>query len=108
MSKAGLQHLTDRDRDAPDLSDALNRTQRRDPSTWPVTVPPQVSLAALNPDPLSPELAQVRLNELELHIVALALTHFTGVEQSTDSVPNTVGAAYTRLKPLVAGVFGGS
>ena len=47
------------------------------------------------------------LNELELHMVALALTYFTGVEQTTDSVPNTVGAAYARLKPLVAGVFGG-
>ena len=50
----------------------------------------------------------VRLNQLELHIVGLAFAYFTGVEQSTDSVPNTVGAAYSRLKPLVVGVFGSS
>jgi phospholipase C len=106
--KHKLDHLTDRDRDAPDLSDAINRTSFRDPSTWPVTGPPQVSQGAFNLDPMSPELAPVRLNELELHIVALALTYFTGVEQTTDSVPKTVGAAYSQLKPLVTGVFGGS
>ncbi len=106
--KHGLKYLTERDRHAPDLGDAVNLEQMRDPSTWPVTMPPPVSLGAFNLDPLSPELAPVPLNELELHMVALALTHFTGVEQSTDSVPNTIGEAYLRLKPLVAGVFGGS
>ena len=102
--KHGLKHLTERDRNAPDLSDAVNLTQMqmRDPSTWPVTVPGPQPPGSLNVNPLSPELAKVPLNELELHMVALALTYFTGVEHS-----HRFGPEYDRRRVRAAEAAGG-
>lgn len=106
--KFRLPFLTERDRDAPDIRDAINLDSIRDPSTWPVTHPGPVPPGALNTDPLSPELAPLPLDELELAIVALAMARFTGIEPAPDEVPKTVGAAYTLLLPLTAGQFGRS
>ena len=104
--KFGLPHLTERDVDAPDVSDAINATAMRDPSTWPVTVPPPQPPASGNTDPLSPQLASVPLNDLEHHFVATALEYFTHRAWSEDELPKTIGAAYTVLKPYTAGRFG--
>jgi len=104
--KYGLAPLTERDRGAPDLSDAINLTTARSPSTWPVTVPRPVPPSALNTDPTSAALAPIPLNELERHIVGLAMAQFTGVEPTEASIPTTIGEAYALLKPLTAGAFG--
>jgi phospholipase C len=104
--KHGLPHLTERDVDAPDLADAINLATMRDPSTWPVTVPPPQPPGSGNTDPLSPQLANLPLNDLEKHFVATALDYFTGRVWSVDEVPQTVGAAYATLAPYTAGKFG--
>ena len=103
--KFDLPYLTERDRTAPDIRDAINLSARRDPSTWPVTVPPPQPPGSGNTDPLSPELAAVPLNGLERDFVTLALAHFTGVEPAPADVPKTIGAAYAALQPYV-GAFG--
>jgi phospholipase C len=104
--KHGLPHLTERDADAPDLADAINLATMRDPSTWPVTAPPPQPPGSGNTDPLSPQLANLPLNDLEKHFVATALDYFTGRVWSVDEVPQTVGAAYAMLAPYTAGKFG--
>ena len=106
-AKFGLPHLTERDVDAPSLADAVNLAAPRDPSTWPVTVPPPQPPGSGNTDPLSPQLADVPLNQLEQHILATAVAYFTGKEPDKSALPQTVGAAYRMLLPLAAGVFGG-
>jgi phospholipase C len=104
--KFGLPFLTDRDRSAPDIGDAINLASARDPATWPVTVPPPQPPGSDNLDPTSPALANVALNDLGRHIVATAMGYFSGVEPAPDDVPTTIGAAYAILKPLTAGKFG--
>ena len=101
--KYGLAPLTDRDRGAPDLSDAINLTTARSPSTWPVITPRPVPPSALNTDPTSPELAPLPLDGLERDIVGLALAYFA---PNTATIPSTLGEAYATLKPLTAGKFG--
>ena len=104
--KHGLPFLTERDRHAHDLSDAINLAAPRAPATWPVTVPRPVPPGALETDPLSPQLAPKPLNDLERHIVGLAITRFTGVEPAAEAIPTTVGAAYTLLSQITKGAFG--
>jgi phospholipase C len=67
--KYGLPHLTQRDLNAPDISDALNLSVARSPSSWPVTTPRPVPPIVAETDPLSPTLASRPLNELERHLV---------------------------------------
>ncbi|MFO1412432.1 MAG: alkaline phosphatase family protein [Burkholderiales bacterium] len=104
--KFNLPHLTERDRGAPDLADALNLASPRDPSTWPVTVPPPQPPGAGYTDPTAPAVAGIPLNDLQRHIVATAMGYFTGVVPPVELVPKTVGEAYATLKPLTAGKFG--
>ena len=104
--KYGLAPLTQRDRRAPDLSDAINLTVPRAPSTWPVTVPRPVPPFALNTDPTSPELAPLPLSDLERDIVGLAMAYFNGVEPAQAAIPTTIGDAYALLQQLAAGAFG--
>jgi len=103
--KFNLPFLTERDRNAPDLADAINIASPRDPSTWPITVPPpQPPLSGY--DPSSPAVANIPLNDLQQHIVATAIGYFTGKEPPAADVPKTVGEAYAALAPLVDGMFG--
>jgi phospholipase C len=104
--KFDLAHLTERDRTAPDLADAINLAAPRDPSTWPVTVPPPQPPLSGYTDPASPAVAGVPLNDLQRHIVATAMGYFGGVEPSDETLPKTIGEAYAVLKPLTAGKFG--
>ena len=104
--KFSLAHLTERDRTAPDLSDAINLAQPRPPRSWPVTVPRPVPPSALNNDPTSPELAGRPLNPLERHIVGLAMAQFNKVEPTPGEIPTTVGPAYALLSRLAQGQFG--
>ena len=106
--KHGLSYLTERDRNAHDLSDAVNMVVPRAPATWPVTVPGPVPPAALETNPLSPGLVAKPLNELERHIVGLAMARFNGVEPTDAQIPTTVGAAYTLLAQITKGAFGRS
>jgi phospholipase C len=104
--KFGLPHLTERDRTAPDLSNAFNLGSARDPSTWPVTVPRPVPPDATDTDPLGPTLAPQPLNDLERHLVGLTMAWFNGVEPADADIPTTLGAAYTLLRQLAQGAFG--
>ncbi len=104
--KFKLPFLTERDRNAPDIADAINTSTLRDPATWPVTVPPPQPPGSEAIDPTQPPLANVPLNELERHILSTAIGYFTGVEPSPADLPKTVGAAYAMLLPLAQNVFG--
>ena len=104
--KHGLPYLTQRDRTAHDISDAVNLTDARPPATWPITHPLPVPPSLMETDPLSPTLAPRPLNELERHIVGLAMARFNGVEPTPESIPTTVGAAYTLLAQITRGAFG--
>ena len=104
--KHNLRPLTERDRNAPDLSNAFNLATTRPPSTWPVTVPLPVPPVAMETNPLSTNVASVPLNGLGLQIMGLAMTHFLGREVSAAEIPTTIGAAYTLLSQLAKGAFG--
>ncbi|MBS0320053.1 MAG: hypothetical protein JSR18_05895 [Proteobacteria bacterium] len=104
--KYTLQHLTERDRNAPTLADAINLATPRPASTWPVTVPPPQPPGSDNLDASMPPLSLVPLNELERHIVGIAMAYFTGVEPTDATIPRTAGEAYALLKPLVGDTFG--
>ena len=106
--KYGLPHLTQRDLNAPDISDALNLSVARPPSSWPVTTPRPVPPIVAETDPLSPTLASRPLNELERHLVGLAMAWFNGVEPAASDIPTTLGAAYLLLRQLAQGAFGSS
>jgi phospholipase C len=104
--KYNLPHLTERDRSAPDLSDAINLNTPRQPSTWPVTVPRPVPPYLSETDPLAADLAPRPLNDLEQAIVGLTMAYFNGVEPAAADIPTTQADAYLLLKRLAAGKFG--
>ena len=105
-TKYGLAHLTERDRTAPDLADAINLKMQRPPSTWPVTVPRPVPPEVSETDPLAAGLAPRPLNDLEHTLVGLAMAQFNGVEPAQESIPQTQAEAYVLLRQLAAGKFG--
>lgn len=97
-NKYNLPLLTERDRGAPDLSDAINLDTPRDPSTWPTPVP--------RPPALHPpgRLEDRPPNDLEKAIVGLAIARF-GPLTSATAIPQTVGEAQTLLRTLVGDAF---
>ena len=97
-NKYNLPLLTERDRGAPDLSDAINLDSPRDPSTWPTPVP--------RPPALHPpgRLEDRPPNDLEKAIVGLAIARF-GPMTSATAIPQTVGEAQTLLRTLVGDAF---
>src|SRR5207253_10074578 len=101
-----LAHLTERDRTALDLADAINLRTPRPPSTWPVTVPRPVPPEVSETDPLAAGLAPRPLNDLEHTLVGLAMAQFNGVEPAQDAIPQTQADAYVLLKRLADGKFG--
>jgi phospholipase C len=105
-TKYGMAHLTERDRTAPDLADAINLRTARQPSTWPVTVPRPVPPEVAETDPLSANLGPRPLNDLEHTLVGLAMAQFNGVEPAQEAIPQTQAEAYVLLKQLADGKFG--
>ena len=97
-AKYNLPHLTERDHFAPDLSDALNLPEVRDPSTWPTPIP--------RPPALHPpgRLEDRPPNDLEKAIVGLAIARFSQQPAAT-AIPQTVGEAQTLLRALVGDRF---
>jgi len=93
-----LPFLTERDRNAPDLSDAINLDEPRDPSTWPTPIPRP---AALHPPG---RLEDRPPNDLEKTIVGLAMARFSP-QPSALQMPRTVGEAQTILRTLVGDSF---
>ena len=89
-NKYNLPLLTERDRGAPDLSDAINLDKPRDPSTWPTPVP--------RPPALHPpgRLEDRPPNDLERTTTGLAIARF-GPLTSATAIPQTVGEAQTPL-----------
>ena len=104
--KYTLAPLTDRDRNAHDLGDAINLQAPRPAASWPVTVPPPQPPQSSNTDPTSAALAPVPLNDLGRHIVGLAMAYFQGREPLDAEIPRTHGEAYALLKPMVGDTFG--
>ena len=95
-SKYDLGHLTDRDLNAPDLSDAINLPEPRDPSTWPSPIP--------RPAPPPPMLDHRPLNDVEKTIVGLAMARF-GPQPAATPLPTTLGDARALLRTLVGNTF---
>ena len=96
--KHNLPHLTERDRNAPDLSDAINLTEPRDSSTWPTPIP--------RPPALHPpgRLEDRPPNDLEKTIFGLAVARSSPQTAAVEK-PLTVGEAQTRLRTLVGSKF---
>ena len=105
-TKYNLPYLTQRDRTAPDLADAINLQTARQPSTWPVTVPRPVPPELSETNPLAADLAPRPLNDLENTLVGLTMAYFNGVEPTEDALPKTQSEAYVLLKQLADGKFG--
>jgi phospholipase C len=104
--KYGMPHLTERDRNARDLADAVNLNTPRHPSTWPITVPRTVPPYALETDPMAASLADRPLNDLERAIVGLTMARFNAAEPRAEELPQTQAEAYAVLKQLADGKFG--
>lgn len=96
-TKYDLSPLTERDRGAPDLSDAITLTEPRSPSTWPTPIPRPVP-----PPPAG--LEQRPLNDVEKSIVGLAIARFSPQPAAT-AIPGTLGDAQTLLRSLVGEAF---
>jgi phospholipase C len=97
-NKYNLQFLTERDRNAPDLSDAINLTEPRDPSTWPTPIPRP---AGLHPPGRFEDRPP---NDLENTIVGLTLARF-GTPATANAKPQTVGEAQTLIRSVVGDAF---
>ena len=97
-TKYNLAFLTERDRNAPDLSDAINLTEPRDPSTWPTPIPRP---AGLHPPG---RLEDRPPNDLEKTLVGLTIARFSP-QPSATPMPETVGEAQTLLRTLVGDAF---
>jgi len=96
-TKYNLEPLTERDRNAPDLSDAITLDEPRSPSSWPNPIPRVVP-------PPPPGLEQRPLNNLEKTIVGLAIARFSPQPEAT-AIPSTLGGAQILLKSLVGDRF---
>jgi len=105
-TKYDLPYLTERDHNAPDMSDALNLTTPRPASTWPVTVPRPVPPELSETNPLAAGLAPCPLNDLEQALVGLAMAYFQRTEPTADTIPKTKAEAYALLQQLAQGKFG--
>jgi phospholipase C len=105
--KYDLDALNERDRNAPDLTDALNLENPRLPEAWPQTVPLPVPAGALYTDPFSPEIAERPLNALERDIVGLAMTVIDGDPPNPADIPTKLGAAFDLMCRLASDAFGG-
>ena len=95
--KYDMPHLTERDRRAPDLSDSINRSEPRSPSSWPTPIPRPVP-------PPPPGIEQRPLNDLEKTIVGLAIARFSP-EPAATRIPDRLGEAQTLLRSLVGDAF---
>jgi len=97
--KYNLRPLTQRDQPAhaPDLSDSINLTEPRSPSTWPTPIPRPVP-----PPPAGIE--QRPLNDLEKTIVGLAIAKFSP-EPTATRIPENLGDAQALLRNLVGDAF---
>ena len=98
----GLPHLTERDRTARSLANAISLAAARDPSTWPTTsahyVPP-------NPESSSPTgtSAQHRLTEPAVGLLSMLLAKYG---QPGDPLPTTYGDATELLEKRGRELFG--
>jgi phospholipase C len=104
--KYEIPYLTERDRLAPDLSDALNLESPRDPNSWPVTAPRPVPPAAATAESLPPEIEKQALNNLQRHVVGLTMAVFNKVEPALAEIPKTAGEAHALISRLAKGAFG--
>jgi phospholipase C len=90
----GLGHLTERDRAAPDLSIAFNRTAPRDRATWPVVTPRPLDNTATNN-------LGLKVNALQRATTGLATAIFDDVSTVERDV-HTVGDALSVMKGVGA------
>ncbi len=101
--KYGLKHLTARDENARDLTNAINLNEPRLQCDWPETTPQYVPP---NPDEYGPFTEAVSGTPLTPPALALLgmLTEKFGLP--IDKKPTTVGEAYDTLQRLGKGLFG--
>jgi len=98
----GLPHLTERDRTARSLRNAVSLTAARDPSTWPTTAAHYVPA---NPESSSPTgtSAQHRLTEPAVGLLSMLLAKYG---QPGDPIPTTYGDATELLEKRGRELFG--
>lgn len=101
--KYDLDHLTARDENANDLTNAFNLKEPRQSWDWPETTPQYVP-----PNPEADGPFAVAVSDMPLTAPALSLlgmlTEKFGLP--TDTKPETIGEAYVMLQKLGKGLFG--
>lgn len=93
--KYGLGHLTERDRDARDLTNAINLDVPRNPEDWPETHPQDVPSNPEGRGPFSHDHAQTPLTPPGVALMGM-LTAKLGLP--ADQAPTTFGGAYELLQ----------
>ncbi|MEO7720358.1 MAG: alkaline phosphatase family protein [Pseudolysinimonas sp.] len=97
-----LAHLTERDRTARSLANAINATSAREPASWPTTTAHYVPA---NPESLAPDAttAEHPLTEPAVGLLSLLLAKYG---QPGDPIPTTYGAALELLEKRGRQLFG--
>lgn len=102
VKKHRLRHLTDRDRDARTIDNAVNRRTPRQPGTWPDTHPQYLPA---NPEQQAPAPGSEDrpLSPPGIGLVGLLLARY-GLPE--DQTPRTYKEAYDAVTRLGTGLFG--
>lgn len=101
--KYKLKHLTPRDENANDLTNAINLDKPRQLCDWPETIPQYVPPNPEANGPFSPEVSKMPLTPPALALLGM-LTQKFGLP--IDKKPTTFGEAYEVLQRLGKGLFG--
>ena len=101
--KYNLKPLTARDENAPDLRNAINLKEPRQPWDWPETTPQYVPPNPEATGPFTESVSGMPLTPPALSLLGM-LTEKFGLP--TDKKPTTIGEAYEMLQRLGTGLFG--
>ncbi|MEO6825829.1 MAG: alkaline phosphatase family protein [Microbacteriaceae bacterium] len=103
-SKYRLEPLTDRDRDAPTLDNAINLRHPRQPETWPDTYPQYVPPNPESDDPVPGGADDRPLSPPGVGLVGMLVARYGA---PGDRVPRTYREAFEVVNRRGAGLFGG-
>ncbi|QDZ16680.1 hypothetical protein FPZ11_04070 [Humibacter ginsenosidimutans] len=99
--KYGLRHLTDRDKHAPTIDNAVSLSKPRQPTMWPQTHPQWLPP---NPEASAPETDGDRpLSPPGVGLLGMLVAHYGGDETK---VPRTYREAYDLIAERGQGLFG--
>jgi len=101
--KHGLKPLTDRDRDAPTIDNAVTLTQPRQPVTWPQTHPQYIPPNPESLDPVPDGDDDRPLSPPGVGLLGMLIAHVGGDQTQ---IPRTYREAFTLVEAKGRGLFG--